>query len=123
MKRKDDSVETKFHPLLTCFLIESDEIYRKWGAELTITSGSEHTTRHSKTSLHYSDPCCAADIRSWAVWDALNPEIKIEAKAQAAALQGYAANFCTKYKIPTNWIEVILESDHIHIEYQPKRID
>lgn len=123
MRVKDSTVETKFHPILTNFLFEANEIYRAWGGELIVTSGSEPDTRHSKTSLHYADPCCAADIRSWAIWDAMNPEIKITAETQAATLQKFAKAYCKRLGIPAEWLEIILESDHIHIEYQPKRVD
>lgn len=118
MKRKDNTVQCKFHPLLTVLLFDIDGVYRtKWDAELTITSGSETTARHSHTSLHYNDPCQAADLRSWAV--GLIPS----AAQQVLYINIVVSAFCIEHNIPENWIEVILESDHIHIEYQPKRQD
>lgn len=117
MKRKDPSVETEFHPTLTDFLFEVDVQYRAWNSELTITSGSESDARHSKTSLHYAKPCCAADIRTWTVGDSADAAI------QYRTLLGVRDSYCTHMQIPRNWIDIILESDHIHIEFQPKRQD
>ncbi len=117
MKRKDSTVETEFHPILTFFLTWVDEIYVEWGDHCIITSGSETSTRHSFTSLHYATPCQAADIRIWERNKVPNK------RKQVARLQELVEEFCEFKKIPSNWIEVILESDHIHIEYQPKRQD
>ena len=115
MKRKDDSVETQFHPILTAYLMEADEVYRLWDSELVISSGSELTVRHSFKSLHYAVPCQAADIRSW--------EIKRvpSVMKQAEALRETADIFADRIGIPRDWIEVHIEVDHIHIEFQPKR--
>lgn len=117
MRIKDDSVETQFHPMLTSFLFRVDERYRLWGSEVIITSGSEPGTRHSRTSLHYATPAQAADIRTWETNHVPNAE------EQADELSVEARIFCEDHNIPRNWIEIILESDHIHIEYQPKRQD
>lgn len=115
MRTKDSTVETEFHPVITSFLFGVDAIYRNWGDELVITSGSEHTTKHGVNSLHYAKPACAADIRTWV-------RAKVpDAKAQLEAITNWAANFCKRAGYPTNWIDVILESDHIHVEFQPKR--
>jgi len=117
LKTKDNSVETKFNPVITALLFELNKAYIEWDAELVITSGSEHSARHGHTSLHYSDPCAAVDIRSWAVGRIP------EAVTQVELLKQIAARFCNDLEIPTNWIEIILEASHIHIEYQPKRRD
>lgn len=116
MLRKDKSVELKLHAVLTNLLFDIDELYREWGSELVITSGSEKTARHSLTSLHYADPACAVDIRVWEVANVPTPEQQLKSIKKVSKL------YCSTYSIPDNWIEVILESDHIHIEYQPKRI-
>ncbi|RLE96747.1 MAG: hypothetical protein DRJ63_10135 [Thermoprotei archaeon] len=123
MKTKDSSVETKFHPLLTSLLFSFDAMYRKWGGEITITSGSEHTTRHGKTSLHYATPACAVDTR---IWDVIVSKGSlagtiIHAQEQYEALLVMRDLFCKREGIPSSWIDVILEKDHIHTEYQPKR--
>lgn len=116
MKTKDHTVETEFHPTLTAFLFEADITYRKWGSELIITSGSEQSAKHSRTSLHYATPAQAADIRIWQTYH------EPPADQQLDYLKATSAIFCRKLSIPTDWIDIILESDHIHIEYQPKRI-
>lgn len=123
MKRKDGSVRTNFHPMLSEFLTEADELYREWGSELTITSGGEHEARHSYTSLHYADPCQAADVRSWVIdVDKFAAEpMKIDAERQHLALTECAATFCRHKGIPIDWIDVVLEQTHIHVEFQPKR--
>ncbi|PHQ81771.1 MAG: hypothetical protein COB66_01480 [Coxiella sp. (in: Bacteria)] len=121
MKRKDTTVETEFHPKLNFFLTWCDDIYRSaWGAELIITSGSEDKARHGFTSLHYAKPCCAADIRSWGLKDRAGRLIAT-AKDQYNRLRELRDEFCADQNIPSNWIDIILESDHIHIEFQPKR--
>ena len=68
MKLKDASVETSFHPILTQALFYIDYyFYQKIGSDLLLTSGSEHTAKHSRTSLHYNVPAQAADFRSWTI--------------------------------------------------------
>lgn len=115
MIRKDDSVECEIDPILMDFLFWVDDVYRAWGSELVITSGSEDAARHSFTSLHYAKPSRAADIRTWERDDVPNghrQQIEVLAKAN---------EYCRRKGIPLDWIEVILESSHIHLEYQPKR--
>lgn len=112
MHRKDSSVETEFHPIITAFLFQLSDLFIGWGYELVITSGSEMETKHSRTSLHYATPAQAVDIRNRHLVQLTTAHIIEEAK-----------EFCIARKIPTSWIEVIEESDHIHIEYQPKRQD
>lgn len=119
MKCKDQSVQCKFHPVLTEFLMEEADFYfRTINSEATITSGSEPEAKHGVTSLHYSDPCCAADLRSWTI---IYQDISYTAQMQHEELLGRAASFCIERGMPTSWLEVILEGDHHHIEYQPKR--
>ena len=104
--------------MLTAFLFFADSWYVSLGSQLTLTSGSEKETVHSYTSLHYADPCCAADVRSWSFWkgEALYDDWK-----QAKQLTSLAATFCRSQNIPETWLEVIHEADHLHVEYQPKR--
>ena len=120
MRAKDTSVQCEFHPILTAFLFRCDTVYREWDSELTITSGSETGTRHGYTSLHYATPAQAADIRSWAI--SLTAGGLVSAQKQHTALQDEAQKYCISLNIPHDWIEVILESNHIHVEYQPKRL-
>lgn len=115
MRVKDTSVQCVFHPVLTAFLFKLDPLYQGWKAEVVITSGSEITAHHSFTSLHYATPCQAADIRSWEV-GVVPPPVE-----QVVQIKHIAAIYCDEIGIPEGWIEIILESNHIHIEYQPKR--
>lgn len=121
MRTKDTSVECLFHPALTGFLFGIDQMYRdRWGTELVITSGSEPQARHSYTSLHYATPCQAADTRSWDI-EVRSTGQTITAEMQHAAMTDAAILYCQSLGVPVDWMEVILEKDHIHIEYQPKR--
>jgi hypothetical protein len=115
MRRKNSSVETEFHPVLTAFLFEVDDLYRSWQSEVVITSGSEESSRHGLTSLHYAKPAQAADIRIWEIKRVPTTNIQLD------YIRKKADYFCALHDIPYNWIEVILETTHIHIEFQPKR--
>lgn len=120
MKTKDTSVQTAFNPILTALLFAVDRAYRDWNSELIITSGSEHSARHGKTSLHYAIPCCAADTRTW---ELESNGTLIDAKTQYEEIRKVRDIFCIQQAIPSSWIDIILESNHIHIEFQPKRQD
>jgi len=124
MRTKDNTVETIFHPLLTAFLFEADTLYHYWKDEVVITSGSENNSKvkHLYSSLHYATPGQAADIRSWDKKTHNRGQVPNRFK-QTQALKKKAQEFCDKMNIPRNWIDVILEGYHIHIEYQPKRIE
>jgi len=115
MRKKDASVEVDLAPVLFMILMDMDEQYRDWDGELVITSGSEVTAKHGYTSLHYAKPARAVDIRSWSI-----KRIPSETR-QLEVMIAIKDKFCEKHNIPKNWIEVILEKTHIHIEYQPKR--
>lgn len=120
MRTKDSSVKTAFHWILTELLFEFNELYRSWGGELVITSGSEHSARHGKNSLHYAIPACGVDTRTWDITDFGET---IDAQAQHSAMCLTADKFCDDHDIPREWIEVILERHHVHTEFQPKRVD
>ena len=122
MRIKNKSVQTEFHPVLTSFLFQVDDLYRSWRDEVVITSGSEHTARHGYRSLHYATPAQAADIRTWSMKIHKRGRVPSPA-AQYKKLRELANTFCLSRGIPTDWIDVVLEKHHIHIEYQPKRID
>lgn len=119
MKRKDNTVQCKFHPMLNAFLWVIDDQYKRWKDELVITSGSEPYTRHGYTSFHYADPCCGADIR---MWDRTQGRGRVPSpEQQVIVLEDIKDDFCVEHNMPDDWIEIILEGNHIHIEYQPKR--
>lgn len=115
MKTKNTTVQMRLHPRLTDFLFSLAATYASWESELVITSGSEHTAKHSRTSLHYADPACAVDVRTWLTGSTPPPATQKEALASCARL------YCLNSNIPTDSFDIVLESDHIHIEYQPKR--
>lgn len=108
MKIKDNSIRIDFTPQLLIGLYQFDLISQIIADEqAVITSGSESTTRHSRTSLHYSGN--AVDLRC----RHLHPsEIK---------------GIMDQFKIDMNEdFDLILEGHgtpnaHLHLEYQPKR--
>ena len=59
---KHHKIEAEFHPRLTALLFILERQYRRWGSEMVVTSGSEQSTRHSRTSLHYAG--AAVDLRT-----------------------------------------------------------
>lgn len=120
MRVKSSSVELMLHPALTNFLIYVDRAYRSWDDELIVTSGSEHSAKHGYTSLHYATPGQAIDVRIWSMVSHNRGSVPSH-KEQHIELKRLAKDYCRKYEIPTDWIEVIREATHIHIEYQPKR--
>lgn len=113
MRRKDHTVECNFDPRLTGLLFLMDEQHRAWEGELVITSGSELSAIHGLTSLHYNG--CAADLRIW------RTHKEPSAQLQLVALRIVADLYCDSIGIPRNWIDIILETNHIHLELQPKR--
>jgi len=80
-------------------LFVADQVYQEHGYELTITSVIDG--RHSKTSLHYSGN--GGDLRTRDI-----PEDDRE-PIRASIKERLGIDF-----------DVILESDHIHMEYQPR---
>lgn len=122
MKRKDASVQANFHWMLSEFLFDVDDVYQRYGDELVITSGGEQDARHGVTSLHYAMPCQAADIRTWSTEHGRAgavPSPSVQFDDVCAARDA----FCRRHNIPPGWVDVILESSHMHIEFQPKRMD
>jgi len=115
MKLKDTTVQMEINPVLMDFLFLVDTQYRKWDSELIITSGSEESARHGIQSLHYAKPGCAVDVRTHQINNVPNSEV------QRASLELVKEFYCEDKGIPDSWIEIILEKDHIHIEFQPKR--
>ena len=76
----------------------ADAVYKELGYELTVTSVLDG--RHSLTSLHYAGN--AADLRTRGI---SNPQAIVD---------------MLKARLGVNF-DVLLESNHIHIEYQPRR--
>ncbi len=96
MRLKDNSVKPDFTAGMIIGLLIADKVYKEHGVDMTITSGKDGT--HSNHSLHNSGN--AADLR---IWD-------IDVKAVA---QGIRKSLNQHY-------DVVIEKDHIHMEYQPR---
>ena len=102
MRLKDASVSVfGFRPELVFAILVVDGIFREMGKELVITSGSERTVKHKSGSCHYNG--CAFDCRTR---DLLLKETTFVAEQCRLRL---GAEF-----------DVVQETDHLHIEYQPK---
>lgn len=88
-------------PQIALALMVADEVYREEGVECVITSLNDG--KHSRTSLHYCGQ--GADLRT-------------------RNLPNQAAKERVQFKIAerlgSDDYDVILESDHIHVEWQPK---
>jgi hypothetical protein len=120
MRLKDNFVQASLHPFLTAFLFAVDDLYRAWGDECVITSGSEPDAMHSITSLHYALPAAAVDVRCWdktmGRGEVPSPE------DQTTAIRKAAQDYLRSVSLPVNWLDIVIEIDHIHIEFQPKRL-
>lgn len=88
-------------PPLLLALIVADKIWNDLGRELFVTSLNDG--EHSRTSLHYAG--CAADLRT-------NYFDHNQKTLAANRLKNYLGNNLD--------YDIVVESDHIHIEYQPK---
>lgn len=87
-------------PELLLGLMVADGVYAKHGFDCVVTSLVDG--KHSRTSLHYTG--CGADLRTRNLPAGLAQVIADE------------INACL-----TDDYDVIVEADHIHMEYQPKR--
>ena len=99
MRLKNSSVDPKgITPELFLALLEADRLYKKAGAkEVVITSMND--SKHMKGSKHYCGN--AADLR---IWNVRSPE-KVCRTLGVSLGDDY---------------DVILEHNHIHLEYDPK---
>ena len=102
MRLKSDVKITGIRPEMILGIIVATRVYDEMDYEFVITSGLEGT--HSKTSLHYAG--AAIDIRTR----------HLPAGAAQAARDAIANALTNEY-------DVILEGNHIHLEWQPKRPD
>lgn len=114
MKLKDQTVEMRItEPLFLGYLFALDEAYRQYDTELTITSGSELTTKHSRTSLHYAGR--AVDTRTWTI-----ERFDLDAEAQHRIAVNIKNIYLGALGLPDDTIDIVLESTHMHHEWQPK---
>lgn len=86
-------------PQIVFALMVADSIYRKYGQELVVTSLND--SKHSFKSLHYDGH--AADLRTHYFTGA--DRIRVSDELRDALHDDY---------------DVVLEKDHIHLEYDPK---
>jgi len=97
VKVKDTSVNIQdLDDRLKTILPILDIIYEEFKTELVITSGRDG--KHGLNSLHYQG--LAVDLRTWNLLATVVARIRAELGSD---------------------FEVILEKDHIHIEYDPKK--
>lgn len=93
---------TRLHgikPEMMVALMSAQDVWRDFGQVLVITSCVDG--KHTRASKHYSG--CAVDLRT----SVLNADQQKQAQKLLADALG--SDF-----------DVILESDHMHIEYDPK---
>jgi len=100
MKLKPGVDMTGIKPELILGLVVADFVYSTFDVEMVVTSLLDG--RHSLTSLHYAG--CAADLRTRNIPEGLRKQVRDDI---AAALP--------------NDFDVVLESNHIHMEWQPRR--
>jgi len=100
MKLKEGVRLIGLHNQMVVAMLVCSSVFGKLGQELVITSVVEG--KHKDGSLHYSGQ--AFDLRT-------------------RNMSRYRARLITaelKHRLPTDF-DIILESNHIHIEYQPKK--
>lgn len=100
MKLKKGVKTIGIRPELLLAIMVADGIYLKKGKNLVITSINDG--RHSETSLHYSG--CGVDLRTR----------YFTKRVQLEVVKLLKENLTKDY-------DVILEKDHAHLEFQPRR--
>ena len=103
MRVKDNSVSlVGCSPQIFWGLSVVENVLNKYGVDTVITSGSEQSTTHSTTSLHYSGN--ALDIRN----RELSPVDQLGAQKPIKECLGVGFDF-------------IIKSNHFHLEFKPKK--
>lgn len=101
MRLKKGVIATRIQPELLLALTIADSVWEQFGCELVVTSLNDG--KHSQSSLHYAGQ--AADLRTHCF-----PAEKVPAVADMLKeALGQNPDF-----------DVVVEKDHIHIEWQPK---
>lgn len=98
MQLKDDVRVQGLRPEMILAVMVAQEVWREQGLMLTLTSVID--SRHSHVSAHYRGE--AVDLR---IWD-------LDAPKATKALQD---------RLTKDYF-VLLEKDHIHLEYRPRQI-
>jgi hypothetical protein len=78
--------------------VVAEEIYKKYGAELVITSANDG--KHGDKTLHHKG--LALDLRTW---NLNGRHLEVATEMRKALGDAY---------------DVVVESDHIHLEYDPE---
>jgi len=102
MRLKEGVRVINMQPGLCLGLMMAESVYKDYGRLMTVTSLND--SNHSPTSLHYSGN--AADLRT---------EV---AGIDFETAEGMAAEIKERLGVD---FDVVAESDHIHLEYQPRR--
>lgn len=102
MKLKSGVIPTSIRPELLLALIVSDGVWAKHGQDLVVTSLNDST--HGNTSLHYAG--AAGDLRTRYFPDGVAFQVAEDLREALGKNPDY---------------DVVLEDDHIHLEWQPKR--
>lgn len=89
-------------PQMVIAVMAADALYERYGVDCVITSGNDG--KHSVKSKHYAG--CALDFRTRDLQDPIFHGKEIADELRAALGQDY---------------DVILETDHIHVEWEPRR--
>jgi len=100
VKLKPGVIITGIRPEMTLGIMAAQQVYIDHGVEFVITSALDST--HSKTSLHYAG--AAVDIRT-----------RDMNKSTARLVCDTILN-----PLPNDF-DCILESNHLHLEFQPRK--
>lgn len=97
---KDNTIDlSNIHPSLLIGILVLNEVLASFDVPLVITCGREG--KHSNTSLHYVG--CAVDVR--------NRELSKSQQQEVKKIFDSRMN---------NDFDLVIESNHFHLEYQPK---
>ena len=102
MRLKSNVKITGIRPEILLALTIANDVYKKHGHNLVVTSLLDGV--HSKNSLHYAG--CAADLRTMA---AHIPKSTIAAISEEIR------------RALTSDFDLVVEPDHLHLEFQPAR--
>ncbi len=101
MMLKSDNVSlANLAPQLALACVMANEVYNDYDVDMVITSAND--SNHSTTSLHYAG--AAVDLRTYTLDESKRSECVERIRKKVGG------DF-----------DVILESNHIHMEYQPRK--
>lgn len=100
IKSGEGAARLTYAMALAVMFVIIDEVYKKYGDEAIITSGIDG--KHSVGSLHYAG--AALDFRTRELSSENQQKVRDEIKERLG-----------------DDFDVILESNHLHVEWQPKQ--